>query len=53
MVSADELRSDDFRDAGEALVVKHAVDILPALLVNLLVGLLVGPQLLGLLVFSL
>ena len=46
---ADELCSDDFQDLGEVLVVKHAVNILPALLAKLLIG----PQLLGLLVFDL
>ena len=49
MVPADELRLDDFRDVGEALVVQHAVDVVPALLAELLVG----PQLLSLLVLGL
>ena len=49
-MSADELRPDDFRDVGEALVVQNAVNVVSALLVELLVGLLVGPQLPGLLV---
>ena len=49
MVPADELRSDDFWDVGEVLVVKHAINVLPALLAGLLVGL----QLPGLLVFGL
>ena len=28
---ADELCPDDFRDVGEALVVQHAVEVLPVL----------------------
>ena len=38
---------DDFRDVGKALVVQNPIDVVPALLAKLLVG----PQLLGLLVF--
>ena len=49
MVPANELCLDNFRDVGKALVVQHAVNILPALLA----GLLVGPQLPGLLVVGL
>ena len=49
MVPANELCLDDFRDIGEALVVQHAVNVFPALLTKLLIG----PQLLGLLVFGL
>ena len=44
---------DDFWDVWEALVVQDAVNIVPALLAELLVGLLVGPQILGLLVLGL
>ena len=36
---ADELCPDDFRDVGEALVVHHAVNVFPALLAKLLIGL--------------
>ena len=46
---AEKLRSDDFRDVGEALVVQHAANIFSALLAKLLIGF----QLLGLLVFGL
>ena len=49
----NKLCSDDFRDVREALVVQDAVDVIPALLAKLLVGLLVGPQFLGLLVLGL
>ena len=49
MVLADELRLDDFWNVEEALVVQHAVNVLPGLLAEPLVG----PQLLGLLVFGL
>ena len=49
----NKLCPDDFRDRKEALVVQDAVDVVPALLAKLLVGLLVGPQLLGLLVLGL
>ena len=49
MVSADELRSDNFQNVGEVLVVQHVVDVLLALLA----GLLVGPQFPNLLVFGL
>ena len=49
MVPANELCLDDFRDVGEALVMQHAVNVFLALLARLLVG----PQLPGLLVFSL
>ena len=49
----DELRPYNFQDIGEALVVQDAVEIVPALLAKLLVGLLVGPQLPGLLIFDL
>ena len=45
--------SDDFRDIGEALMVQHAVNIVPALLAELLLGLLVGSQLPGLLILGL
>ena len=50
---ADELCPDDFRDVGEALMVQHTVNVVPALLAELLVGMLVGPQLPGLLVIGL
>ena len=43
----DELRSDDFRDVGEALVVQHAVDVLPVL------GQLFQPKLASVFVFGL
>ena len=46
---ADELRSDDFQDIREALVVQHVVDVFPTLLAELLIG----PQLPSLLVFGL
>ena len=52
-MSADELRPDNFQDVKEALVVQDAVDVVSALLAKLLVGLLVGPQLPGLLVLGL
>ena len=45
----NKLCPDDFRDIGEALVVQHAVDVVPALLAELLVG----PQLSSLLVLGL
>ena len=32
---ADEFYLDDFRDIGEALVVQHAVDVVPAFGVTL------------------
>ena len=35
----DELHSDNYQDVGEALMMQYAVDILPALLAGLLVGL--------------
>ena len=38
MVLADEICLDDFRDIGEVLVVQHAVDVFPALLIGLLVN---------------
>ena len=41
-MSADEFCLDDFRDVGEALVVQDAVNVVPALLAELLVGLLVS-----------
>ena len=49
----NKLCSDDFWDVGEALVVQDAVNVVPALLAELLVGLLVGPQFPGLLVLGL
>ena len=30
VMPANKLRSDDFRDIGEALVVQHAIDVVPA-----------------------
>ena len=53
VMPTNKLCSDDFRDVGEALVVQDAVDVVPALLAELLVGLLVGPQFPGLLVLVL
>ena len=53
VMPTNKLCPDDFRDVGEALVVQHAVDVVPALLAELLVGLLVGPQLSSLLVLGL
>ena len=44
----DELCLDDFRDVGKALVVQHAVDVLPVVFVQLFY-----PELLSLLVFRL
>ena len=49
VMPTNKLCPDDFRDVGEALVVQHAVDVVPALLAELLVG----PQLLSLLVLGL
>ena len=46
---ANKLCLDDVRDVGETLVVWHAVDVFSGLLAELLIG----PQLPGLLVFSL
>ena len=53
VMPTNKLCSDDFRDVGEALVVQNAVNVVPALLAELLVGLLVCPQFPDLLVFSL
>ena len=53
VMPANKLFPDDFRNIGEALVVKHVIDVLPALLIKLLVRLLVGPQLPSLLVLGL
>ena len=44
---ADELCLDDFRDVGEALVVQHAIDVLPVL------GQLSRPKLASVFVFVL
>ena len=49
MVPANELRLDDLRDIGEALVMQLAVSVFLALLVELLIG----PQLSSLLVLGL
>ena len=49
----NKLCPDDFRNVGEALVVQYAIDVVPALLAELLVGLLAGPQLSSLLVLGL
>ena len=46
---ADELCPDDFRDIREALVVQDSVNVFPALLVELLIGL----NYLGLVIFIL
>ena len=53
VMPTNKLCLDDFRDIGEALVVQNTVDVIPALLAELLVGLLVGPQFSGLLVLGL
>ena len=45
----NKLYPDDFRDVGKALVVQNPIDVVPALLAKLLVGL----QLSGLLIFIL
>ena len=45
----NKLCPDDFRDVGEALVVQNPIDVVPALLAELLVS----PQLPGLLVLGL
>ena len=45
----NKLCLDDFRDVEEALVVQNPIDVVPALLAELLVG----PQLSGLFVFGL
>ena len=49
VMPTNKLCPDDFRDVREALVVQHAVDVVPALLAELLVG----PQLSSLLVLGL
>ena len=53
VMPTNKLCPDDFRDVGEALVVQNPIDVVPALLAELLVGLLVGPQLSDLLVLGL
>ena len=49
VMPANKLCPDDFRDVGETLVVQNPIDVVPALLAELLVG----PQLPGLLVLGL
>ena len=49
VMPTNKLCPDDFRDVGEALVVQNPIDVVPALLAELLVG----PQLPGLLVLDL
>ena len=49
VMPTNKLCPDDFRDVGEALVVQNPIDVVPALLAELLVG----PQLPGLLVLGL
>ena len=49
VMPTNKLCPDDFRDIGEALVVQNFIDVVPALLAELLVG----PQLSGLLVLGL
>ena len=39
VVPTNKLCPDDFRDVGEALVVQNPIDVVPALLAELLVGL--------------
>ena len=49
VMPTNKLYPDDFRDVREALVVQNSIDVVPALLAELLVG----PQLPGLLVLGL
>ena len=49
MMPANKLCPDNFRDVEEALVVQNPIDIVPALLAELLVG----PQIPGLFVLGL
>ena len=49
VMPTNKLRPDDFRDIREALVVQNPIDVIPALLAELLVG----PQFLGLFVLGL
>ena len=49
----NKLCPDDFRNVREALVVQNPIDVVQALLAELLVRLLVGFQLPGLLVLDL
>ena len=49
VMPANKLCPDNFRDVGEALVVQNPINVIPALLAKLLVGL----QLPGLFVFGL
>ena len=43
VMPTNKLCSDNFQDVEETLVVQHPIDVVPALLAELLVGLLVGP----------
>ena len=49
VMPANKLCPDNFRDVGEALVVQNPIDVVPALLAELLVG----PQFPGLFVLGL
>ena len=53
VMPTNKLCPDTFRDVGKALVVQNPIDVVPALLAKLLVGLLIGFQLPGLVVFIL
>ena len=52
VMPTNKLCLDDFRDVREAPVVQDAVNVVSALLAELLIGLLVGPQFPGLLVLG-
>ena len=49
VMPTNKLRPDDFQDVGKALVMYHPIDVVPALLAELLVG----PQFPGLFVLGL